>query len=57
MPQSMAASRLGFAARVEVMVLGEKGITGGEEVQPGASEVWLAGDSLETLMNMLDIEP
>jgi len=36
-------------------VLGERGITGGDRVRPGASEVWLAGDSLETSMDMSDI--
>jgi len=55
MPWSMAASRLGFAARVEVMVLGDRGITGGEGTQLGAVEGWLAGNSLETLMDMSDM--
>ena len=55
MPWSMAALRLGLAARAEAMVLGERGITRGKGVRPGASEVQLAGDSLETLMDMLDI--
>jgi len=57
MPQSMAALRSGLAARAEVTVLGERGTTGGKGVRLGASEVWLAGDSLETSMDMLDIGP
>ena len=55
MPRSMAASRLGFAARVEATVLGERGITGGEGMWLGAAEAQLAGDSLETSMDMSDM--
>ena len=57
MPWSMAASRLGLVVRAEATVLGERGMTGGEGVQPGASEVQLAGNSLETSTDMSDIKP
>jgi len=55
MPWSMAVLRLGFAARVEVRVLGKRGITGGEGMWLGAAEAQLAGDSLETSMDMSDM--
>jgi len=38
------------------MVLGKRGITGGEGVWPGAAGVQLAGDSLETSMDMSDMD-
>ena len=55
MPLSMAASRSGFAARVEARVLGERGTTGGKGERLGAAGEWFASNSLETLMDMLDI--
>jgi len=35
--------------------VGDRGITGGEGTQLGATEGWLAGDSLETSIDMLDM--
>jgi len=55
MPWRMAASRSGFAVRVEAMVLEDRGTTGGEGARLGAIEGWLAGNSLETSMDMLDM--
>ena len=55
MPLSMAALRSGFAVRVEVTVLGERGTTRGDGERLGTTGERLAGNSLETSMDMSDI--